>query len=166
MTEPNETDPGAAAAVADVVRSALVPAATVPPLPGTEFEVIARLKTKPKDVQLTVTVRTEDDPPETRHWVKLHYSFKGKLGGFGLWLQKISADVDQAGGYVTGFNISDVSDLRPDNERPDDYRPNGPWQCMFVVVRLKPKVVVHRDQAMWDQAVRDIFARGRAKTPA
>lgn len=156
------TDPVAAGE--QLVQAALVPAAAVPPLPGTEFEVISRLKDKPKDVQLTVTVRTEDDPPETRHWVKLHYSFAGKLGYFGTWLKKISEDVDQAGGYVTGFNISDASDLRPANERPDDYRPDGQWACMFVVVRIKPKVVAHREQAMWDQAVRDIFARGRAKS--
>ncbi len=142
-------------------RTALVPAAAVPPLPGTEFEVIARLKTVPKDVHVTVTIRTERPEPQARHWVELHYSFEGKLGGFGTWLKKISDDVDQAGGYVTGINISDASDLRPANDRPDDYSPDGKWSCMFVVVRIKPKVVAHAEQAAWDQAIRDIFARGK-----
>lgn len=151
---------------ADPTPVPLPPAGTLvtvdlPSVPSTEFEVIARLKAPPQDVKVTVSIDNEYSPPVVRHWVALHYRFRGKLGYFGTWLKKVSDDVAQAGGYVIGFNISDACNLRPKNESPDDYTPDGDWECMFVVVKIKPKAVVDADRAAWDQALRDLVASHR-----
>ncbi len=133
----------------------------LPRVPSTEMEVIARLKHPPDDIKVTLNIDNDRSPPTVRHWVAMHYRFGGKLGYFGTWLKKISDDVSQAGGYVLGFNISDACNLRPKNESPDDYGPDGDWECMFVVVKIKPKAVVDADRAAWDQALRDLLASHR-----
>lgn len=139
----------------------LEPTTPEPEQPTAEGEVIRRLKQQPDSVGVNARFRPDEQP---RHWVTITYRFQGKLSRFGDFLVKIANDVFQAGGYVREFTFSSAGGLRPNNERPDDLTPSGPWLAMFVDVKIQTQKETHDRMAGFDEAVRDIARRYRGET--
>jgi hypothetical protein len=118
--------------------------------------VVAALKIRPKRIRITAT--GDDGSGSCRQWYELQYDFEQKLAKLGQFLVEVAKDVFDAGGYVT--SIKTGTELRPSNDRADDYTPTGKWRCMHIDVSIKTQKEVHANNAAWDEAVRSIFSKG------